>query len=119
MSKSHPLSSPLSISHTTTIVTPHGKEEQLEQLAIETPYTIALNDETIGSSMVLPVGLEEFGVGFLFGQGYIKRPEEVKEVLEERVSLYQAAADYEVDTDALSVEETADRIVQIVESEYI
>jgi len=45
--------------------------------------------------------------------------DEVKEVLEERVSLYQAAADHEVDTDALSVVETADRIVQILESEYI
>ncbi len=41
--------------------------------------------------MVLPVGLEEFGVGFLFGQGYIKKPEEVVEVLvcpEGRIAVY-------------------------------
>ena len=79
------------MSHLTTVVTPGGSTEQLEQLAIETPYSIALNDETIGSSMVLPVGLEEFGVGFLFGQGYIKKPEEVKEIYvcpEGRIAVY-------------------------------
>ncbi len=79
------------MSHMTTVVTPSGSTEQLEQLAIETPYSIALNDETIGSSMVLPIGLEEFGVGFLFGQGYIKKPEEVKEIYvcpEGRIAVY-------------------------------
>ncbi|MGW8192628.1 MAG: formate dehydrogenase accessory sulfurtransferase FdhD [Desulforhopalus sp.] len=91
MSKSHPLSSRLTMSHMTTVITPSGSQEQLEHLAIETPYTIALNDETIGSSMVLPAGLEEFGVGFLFGQGYIKSPREVVEVLvcpEGRIVVY-------------------------------
>lgn len=84
-------STTLTMSHTTTVVTPEGSREQLEQLAIESPYSIALNDETIGSSMVLPIGLEEFGAGFLFGQGYIKRPEEVKEVIvcpEGRIAVY-------------------------------
>ena len=41
--------------------------------------------------MVLPIGPEEFGVGFLFGQGYIKAPGEAKEVLicpEGRISVY-------------------------------
>lgn len=41
--------------------------------------------------MVLPVALEEFGVGFLFGQGYIKSPDEVKEVLvcpEGKIAVY-------------------------------
>ena len=50
-----------------------------------------LNEKKIGASMVLPVGLEEFGVGFLFGQGYISRPEEIKEVLvcpEGNISVY-------------------------------
>ncbi|MFV0439486.1 MAG: formate dehydrogenase accessory sulfurtransferase FdhD [Desulfopila sp.] len=75
-----PASTALTMSHTTTVVTPEERFEQHEQVAIETPYSIALNDETIGSSMVLPIGLEEFGVGFLFGQGYISKPEEVKEV---------------------------------------
>lgn len=81
----------LTMSHTSTIVTPDGTTEQHEQVAIETPYTIALNDETIGSSMVLPIALEEFGAGFLFGQGYITRPEELKEVIvcpEGRIAVY-------------------------------
>ncbi|WP_136809717.1 formate dehydrogenase accessory sulfurtransferase FdhD [Desulfosediminicola flagellatus] len=84
-------STALTMGHTTTIVTPDGRKEQKEQVAIETPYTIALNDETIGSSMVLPIGLEEFGAGFLFGQGYITKPGEVKEVIicpEGRIAVY-------------------------------
>ena len=79
------------MSYMTTVVTPHGSEEQLEHLAIETPYTIVLNDVIIGSSMVLPVGLEEFGAGFLFGQGYIKKPGEVREIYvcpEGRIAVY-------------------------------
>lgn len=79
------------LSHLTTVVTPQGSHRQEELLAIETPYTVALNDEPIGASMVLPVGLAEFGVGFLFGQGYIRRPEEVREVIvcpEGRVAVY-------------------------------
>ncbi len=80
MSTTQSRSTALTITHTTTVISPGNSKEQDEQLAIETPYTITLNDETIGSSMVLPVGLEEFGAGFLFGQGYIKKPEEVKEV---------------------------------------
>lgn len=96
MSDQHPTSTALTMGHTTTIVTPHGREEQKEQVAIETPYTIALNDETVGSSMVLPIGLEEFGAGFLFGQGYISKPGEVKEVIvcpEGRIAVY---ADVEI-----------------------
>lgn len=69
------------VPHTSVVITPQGKTEQHELLALETPYNISLNDVNIGSSMVLPVGLEEFGVGFLFGQGFIKKPEEVVEVL--------------------------------------
>ncbi|WP_240744326.1 formate dehydrogenase accessory sulfurtransferase FdhD [Desulfopila sp. IMCC35006] len=91
MNSSHPISTRLTMSHMTTVVTPHGLTEQMEQLAIETPYSIALNDETIGSSMVLPTGLEEFGAGFLFGQGYIKEPGEIKEIYicpEGRIAVY-------------------------------
>ena len=69
------------MTYTSTVITPEGWTQQPERLAVETPYTVALNDEPIGSSMVLPVGLEEFGAGFLFGQGYIQSPGEVKEVL--------------------------------------
>ncbi len=79
------------IQHKTLIMSPDNCRENDEQLAIETPYTVALNDETIGASMVLPVGLEEFGAGFLFGQGYIKTPGEVREVIvcpEGRIAVY-------------------------------
>ncbi len=85
------MSNKVTITHETTVLTPNGKKKQQEHLAIETPYTVTLNDEAIGASMVLPVGLEEFGVGFLFGQGYIKKPEEVVEVLvcpEGRIAVY-------------------------------
>lgn len=81
------LSSPLE----STVITSSSREAVVEDVAIETPYTIALNDEVIGSSMVLPIGLEEFGVGFLFGQGYIEKPEQVREVYvcpEGRISVY-------------------------------
>lgn len=91
MNTSQPVSTPLTMSHMTTVVTPDGATEQMEQLAIETPYSIALNDETIGSSMVLPCGLKEFGAGFLFGQGYIKEPGEIKEIYicpEGRIAVY-------------------------------
>jgi FdhD protein len=81
----------VTLSHITTVVTPQGNHQQEEQVAIETPYTVALNDEPIGASMVLPIGLAEFGVGFLFGQGYIRKPEEVREVIvcpEGRIAVY-------------------------------
>jgi FdhD protein len=85
------MDTPLTLTHITTVMTPQGSRRQEEKLAIETPYTVALNDEPIGASMVLPIGLAEFGVGFLFGQGYIKTPEEVREVIvcpEGRIAVY-------------------------------
>ncbi len=65
----------------TTILTPDGGRQEQECLAVEVPYRVALNDEEIGASMVLETGLEEFGAGFLFGQGYVTRPGQVREVL--------------------------------------
>jgi len=82
---------PITMAHTTVILTPAGRREQQEIVAIETPYKVALNDKVIGASMVLETGLEEFGAGFLFGQGYVSKPEEVKEVLvcpEGKISVY-------------------------------
>ncbi len=81
----------LNIKSDTFILSTTGISMRQESLAMEVPYKVALNDEVIGSSMVLPVALEEFGVGFLFGQGYISRPEEVKEVYvcpQGRISVY-------------------------------
>jgi len=80
-----------SLIYNSTIITPDGHARKEEHIAIETPYTIMLNEDDIGSSMVLPVGLEEFGVGFLFGQGYIDHPRDVREVIvcpEGRISVY-------------------------------
>lgn len=82
---------PLTTYQETVILTPTGREIIKEQVAVETPYSVYLNDKKIGSSMVLPIGLEEFGAGFLFGQGYIKKPDEIKEILvcpEGKISVY-------------------------------
>ncbi len=77
---------------TTTIMTSEGRRtDRRELLAIEVPYKVALNDREIGASMVLETGLEEFGAGFLFGQGYVNQPGQVREVLvcpEGRISVY-------------------------------
>ncbi len=82
---------PLTTFQKTVILTPNSRQETNENIAVETPYTITLNEKVIGSTMVLPVNLEELGVGFLFGQGYIRSPEEVKEVLvcpDGKISVY-------------------------------
>ncbi|MBU1233994.1 MAG: formate dehydrogenase accessory sulfurtransferase FdhD, partial [Proteobacteria bacterium] len=75
----------------TTVISASGREEREETLAIEVPYKVALNDKDIGASMVLATGLEEFGAGFLFGQGYVTKPGQVREVLvcpEGRISVH-------------------------------
>jgi len=75
----------------TVVVDASGSKEREERLAIEVPYTVALNDEEIGASMVLATGLEEFGAGFLFGQGYVTKPGQVREVFvcpEGRISVH-------------------------------
>lgn len=69
------------LEHSTVILTESGAEPGHEILAVEKPYTVALNDKDIGTAMVLETGLEEFGAGFLFGQGYVERPGQVREVL--------------------------------------
>lgn len=71
----------LTLACSTTVLTPGRSEVRQESLAIEVPYTVYLNDRRIGASMVLATGLEEFGAGFLFGQGYVSAPGEVREVL--------------------------------------
>ena len=91
------------IKHTTTILTESDWQEGYESLVVEKPYTVALNDQDIGSAMVLGTGLEEFGAGFLFGQGYVDRPGQVREVLvcdEGRILVH---ADVEVSTEPKEV----------------
>ncbi len=87
---------PITLEFETTVITKEGSEPKQETVAIETPFRVALNDKPIGTSMVLPKGLEEFGVGFLFGQGYIEEPGQVKEVYvcpEGRISVYADVED--------------------------
>ena len=82
---------PITLNYKTKVISKDGTETRHEVVAIETPFNVALNDETIGASMVLPSGLEEFGVGFLFGQGYIENRNQVKEVYvcpEGRINVY-------------------------------
>ncbi|MCL7489789.1 MAG: formate dehydrogenase accessory sulfurtransferase FdhD [Desulfobulbaceae bacterium] len=71
----------VTMEHATVVLTDSGIEAGQEILAVEKPYSVALNDVNIGSAMVLETGLEEFGAGFLFGQGYIEHPGQVREVL--------------------------------------
>ncbi len=80
----------------TVVLTPEGRQERQESLAIEAPYSVVLNDREIGASMVLETELEEFGAGFLFGQGYITQRGQVKEVLvcpEGRISVHADVAE--------------------------
>jgi len=81
----------ITLQHSTSVLTATGPEQRLEYLAVEEPYKVALNDRDIGTAMVLATGLEEFGAGFLFGQGYITEPGQVREVLvcpEGRISVH-------------------------------
>jgi FdhD protein len=94
---------PLSISTPTVVITPDGQEETQEQVLIEQPIEVALNERLIGSAMVLAENLEEFGAGFLFGQGYITAPGEIVEVLlceQGRVTVY-ARVDDDVDPETI------------------
>ena len=75
------MNNPVVVQQQTVILTEEGREDARELVAVEQPYRVALNDREIGSSMVLATGLEEFGAGFLFGQGYIDHPGQVREVL--------------------------------------
>ena len=70
----------LTFAHKSLVKTPGREEERLEEIILEKPYRIYLNEEPVGSSMVLPTGLEEFGLGYLFAQGYFEDPKAFKEV---------------------------------------
>ncbi len=86
----------LFISTPTHIVTPAGQEIIEEDVLIEHPIEVALNERVIGSAMVMPRDLEAFAAGFLFGQGYIATPEEIVEVTlceQGRVTVYARVDD--------------------------
>lgn len=81
----------LTIECSTTLITLQGEEEIREKVLDERPFSVTLNDEVIGSAMVLATDLEEFAAGFLFGQGYLNREDRVLEIRvcpEGRVDVY-------------------------------
>lgn len=93
----------VTLTQKTVVIGTAGRESRQETLAIEVPYTVYLNDKKVGAAMVLATALEEFGAGFLFGQGYVTRPGQVREVLvcpEGRIAVY---ADVEEDSEPQEV----------------
>ncbi|GAB6060416.1 formate dehydrogenase accessory sulfurtransferase FdhD [Desulfonatronum parangueonense] len=87
---------PSIITSSTIILTPEGQEEALERVLREQPVEVALNERVIGSAMVLAENLEEFGAGFLYGQGYVTSAEEIVEVVlceQGRVTVYARVDD--------------------------
>lgn len=80
----------------TTLVTAQGNQDIRETVLDERPFSVSLNDEVLGSAMVLARDLDEFAVGFLFGQGYLKRGDHVLETRVCQEGLVQVFADVEV-----------------------
>ena len=72
--------STLTLDAETALLTADGATALRETVAVEAVYTVALNGRDIGTAMVLETGLEEFGAGFLFGQGYLTAVGQVREV---------------------------------------
>ncbi len=70
----------LTIQCPTILVTREGTEQIHEKVLDERPFSVTLNDEPVGSAMVLPTHLEEFAAGFLFGQGFLERNDQVLEI---------------------------------------
>lgn len=81
---------------TTILITPDGEQEIQEQVLKERPFSVTLNDELIGTAMVLTTDLKEFAAGYLFGQGYLSQEDEIFDInvcVEGRIDVY---ADVEV-----------------------
>lgn len=83
----------------TTLITQDGSRIIQEIVLEEVPFSVRLNDEPAGSSMVMASHLEEFAAGYLFGQGYLGRDDQILEIKvcpEGRIDVY---ADVVVNTD--------------------
>jgi FdhD protein len=80
----------------TTLVTAKGNQDIREKVLDERPFSVSLNDVVLGSSMVLANDLDEFAVGFLFGQGYLGRDDNVLETRVCPEGLVEVFADVEV-----------------------
>ncbi|MHB1349466.1 MAG: formate dehydrogenase accessory sulfurtransferase FdhD [Desulfobulbus sp.] len=97
------MNNPLVLRQQTVILTEECRDDAHEWVVVEQPYRVALNDREIGASMVLATGLEEFGAGFLFGQGYIDHPGQVREVLVCPEGRIEVHADVEEDIEPKEV----------------
>lgn len=94
----------LQITAETLVLGPQGEETALERLLVEQPVEVALNERVIGTAMVLARNLEEFGAGFLFGQGYVAVPEDIVEVVvceQGRVTVYAREKDPGADPETI------------------
>lgn len=83
--------SPLDIVVSTLVIGHDAQEATQEQVLVEQPVEVALNERVIGTAMVLAQDMDVFGVGFLFGQGYVSMPEDIVEVVlceQGRVTVY-------------------------------
>ncbi len=88
--------SPLNVAVSTLIIARDGQEAAEEQVLVEQPVEVALNERVIGTAMVLAQDLDVFGAGFLFGQGYVSTPEDIVEVVlceQGRVTVYARTED--------------------------
>lgn len=75
----------------TDLLTPEGESQLRELVLEEKPVGIFLNDEPVGTAMVMARDLEELAVGYLFGQGLIEPGDKIFdiEVCEQgRVNVY-------------------------------
>ncbi len=84
----------ITIECTTTLITPEGSSRIKELVLEEKPVGIFLNDEPVGTAMVLEKDLEELAVGYLFGQGYIVPGDRIYEIQvceQGRVNVYAEA----------------------------
>ncbi len=91
---------PQQITVSTLIIDRDGQEEAEEQVLVEQPVEVALNERVIGTAMVLARDLDVFGAGFLFGQGYVSTPEDIVEVVvceQGRVTVYARTKERDVE----------------------
>jgi FdhD protein len=86
----------LTIECSTTLITARGNQEIRENVLDERPFSVSLNDEVLGTAMVLANDLDEFAVGFLFGQGYLGKDDRVLETRVCPEGLVQVFADVQV-----------------------
>ncbi len=81
----------VTVEYITDVITPEESSQVRELVLEEKPVGIFLNDEPVGTAMVMASDLEELAVGYLFGQGYIDPGEKIYEVVvcdQGRVNVY-------------------------------